>query len=86
MSKLTLIYFEGCPNAEVAKEALSQYEFVSVRQDDLPAGHPHKEYSSPTILVDETPIIGTKLSGQGGGCSLGKLNLEDIKQKLAELE
>ena len=71
MRKFKLIYFNGCPNYEPAKDLLNQagVEFKEVCQDEISGSDPHKEFSSPTLLMNDQIIFGSKVSGSGGGCS-----------------
>ena len=45
-------------------------DFVEVCQDELSVSDPLREFSSPTLLVDNEIIFGSRVSGLGGGCSL----------------
>lgn len=80
MKKLTLIYFAGCPNIEPAKVAIREagFDFEEFDQDNLPDGHKFKDYSSPTILDGDKILYGSEVSG--GGCSVAKLDAEEIKK------
>jgi hypothetical protein len=70
MQKFRLIYFIGCPNYEPAKSLLEKagVEFEEVCQDEISSSDPHKEFSSPTLLMDDRIIFGSRVSGSGGGC------------------
>jgi len=78
MSELTLITFEGCPNAPRARQVLQRAgrPFREVRRDDLPAGHPLRAYTSPTILDGERVLYGAA-SGEAG-CSVAPLDAERL--------
>ncbi|MGE4107351.1 MAG: MerC family mercury resistance protein [Bacteriovoracia bacterium] len=84
MSKLKLLYFEGCPNAEGIRKILvnSGHEFEEIRQDDLSSQDPLKQYSSPTLLKGNDLIFGTP-TGAAGGCSL---QIPLAKELLAKIE
>lgn len=71
MAELTLLYFEGCPNASTVRKNLadSGLKYKEVRQDSLHPSNPLKSYSSPTILNGDELLFGTK-TGPEGGCSL----------------
>ena len=61
MPDVELVFFEGCPSLPRAREALKAAGVASpveVVQDHLPEGHPRKAYSSPSILVDGSLIVG----------------------------
>ncbi len=79
MSELTLIYFEGCPNAQAARDVLQEsgVPYGEVRQDDLPAGHPQRGYTSPTVLAGEVLLYGA-VSGEPG-CSIAPLDAEALR-------
>ncbi len=82
MEKLTLIYFEGCPNYLPAVELLEplNVKFESVNQDMLEEDNPLKNYSSPTLLKGSKIIFGSLASG--GGCSLKLPNADELLQLL----
>lgn len=84
MSQVTLIYFEGCPNAEKARRVLeaSGKPFTEVRQDDLSDDHPQRAYTSPSILADGEIIYG--MLATDAGCSILPLNPEAVLAKLGE--
>jgi hypothetical protein len=84
MNYIKLIYFNGCPNYEVAKNLLLKtgYDFEAADQGDLSASHPFKYYTSPTILKNGNLIIGEKMDSLIGGCSMQLPNSEELKRKL----
>jgi len=86
-SETQLIYFKGCPNTDKARDVLKQagISFEEVQQDELPSNHPFKGYSSPTILRGGEIIIGAKLEGEEGGCSLETIDTDSLKKKLSAL-
>ena len=88
MANIKLIYFEGCPNHEKLKSALSEacIAFDEIEQTCLLDGDPLKGYSSPTILDGERLVFGCKTGDGGGGCSLEIPNLEALKAKIGVLE
>lgn len=81
---LKLIYFEGCPNVDLARKNIQTagYRFEEILQDDLPEGHPLKDYTSPTLLKGERVIFGTLSSLGHGGCSLEIPTAEQIKTQI----
>ncbi len=85
MNELTLITFSGCPNAAGAREALrrSGRPFREVNQDDLPAGHPLRGYTSPSILADGRLLFGA--ASGGAGCSSAPLDSERLLAALRAL-
>jgi hypothetical protein len=70
--KIELVYFEGCPNATVARENLAQaLRFIGLPEEwkewDLAAPNAPdwaKQYGSPTVLVDREDV-----TGEGPGTS-----------------
>jgi hypothetical protein len=84
-SKPILIYFDGCPNADKTKRRLrdAHIDFVDQKQDSLPNGHAHLNYSSPTLLLGDQIIFGeTTTEGGAGGCSLDLPESEEIRERL----
>ncbi len=71
--KITLVYFDGCPNAVTVRGELKSFglEFVEVRQDLLPSGDRFLGYSSPTVLCDEQVVFGSEALG-GSTCTYSK--------------
>lgn len=78
MDDLTLITFRDCPNADAARDVLrrSGRGFHEVLQDDLPAGHPLRAYTSPTVLEGERVLYG--MAAEGAGCSVAPLEPERL--------
>lgn len=87
MANVKLVYFEGCPNAIKVRRSIEETgtAFVAIRQDDLSAGDPLREFSSPTILKDNEVIFGTKTGAGGGGCSLQVPTTDEIRRKLGKV-
>jgi len=86
LAKPVLIYFEGCPNAEAAKSRLrdAHLDFIEESQDSLPEGHPHLNYTSPTLLLGEQIIFGSKTNADSArGCSLDLPSSDEIRRRLA---
>lgn len=85
MAELTLVYFDGCPNAVKARQSLSAagLEFKEIRQDELPATDPLKSLSSPSILAGDKLLFGTRTGAQGG-CSLEIPTADDLKALAAK--
>ena len=83
MAELTLLYFEGCPNASTVRKNLadSGLKYKEVRQDSLHLSDPLKSYSSPTILNGGEILFGTK-TGPDGGCSLEVPTATQLREKL----
>lgn len=66
MPNVELVFFKGCPNLPRAREALKAAgvnDAVEVVQDQLPAGHELRDYSSPSILVDGSLVVGLQQAG-----------------------
>ncbi|MDT8447388.1 MAG: hypothetical protein RRB13_10905 [bacterium] len=86
MKQFKLIYFTGCPNAKPTKRLLAQAgaEMIEeILQDNLPQGHVYKEYSSPTVVLDEEVLFGAQSTGGNGGCSLALPDLERAQSWVA---
>ena len=82
MIDLILISFEGCQNAEKARKLLRTYglDFEDVIQDDLPENHPHRKYTSPSILKEGQVIYGT--TSIELGCSISAWNDQEVFKAL----
>ena len=86
MSNLKLIYFDGCPNSKNARAVLLScgVEFDVIKQDDLNDNDEMRNYSSPTILLDNELLFGEKLSPGASACSAGQFDEEGLKRKILE--
>lgn len=86
MGALKLLYFEGCPNANKARQLLSKVgaTFEEIRQDDLPPSDPLKGYASPTLLDGEKIVFGSKTGEGSGGCSLDIPSADELRARLGE--
>lgn len=86
-TNVTLITFRGCPNADKARLALKNIglSFKDILSDDLPIGHPWREYSSPTILKNEKLVFGSAQGGNGA-CSLNVPSENELKERLTTNE
>ncbi|MFG1485606.1 glutathione S-transferase N-terminal domain-containing protein [Halobacteriovorax sp. RZ-1] len=82
MRSIKFIYFDGCPNAQKIMNILSELniDFEKIEQTSLTDGNQFKNYSSPTVIVDEEIIFGSQ--ADGGGCSLNLPTTEFFKSKL----
>lgn len=83
MVDLTLISFNGCPNAEKARVLLksSGITFQDVIQDDLPIKHQYRGYTSPTILKGEDIVYG--MTSIEAGCSIDVWNDKELYKLIA---
>lgn len=69
-AKVELVFFEGCPSLPRAREALKAAGVtnpVEVVQDTLPEGHPGREFTSPSILVNGSLVVGLR---QANACTV----------------
>ena len=59
MKSFLLIYSDSCPNYKLARQMLEELglAFVEFNQDDLHEGCWGKNFSSPTLLVDNDLIL-----------------------------
>ena len=84
MKSLALIYSSSCPNYKPTRQMLEEIglAFIEINQDCLHEGCFGKNFSSPTLLVDNDIVIfGGKTDSSEGACST---NLPD-KEKLRNL-
>ena len=86
MKKVTLITFKGCPNANKARALLREVgvAFDDVVQDDLLANHPLRAYSSPSILLGNDLIGGSKLGVGSAGCSIDLPSAQVLRKLFQE--
>ena len=80
MKRISLIYSSSCPNYEPAKRMLEEIglAFKEINQGNLHDGCFGKNFSSPTLLVDDDVIIcGGHIDSSEGACSI---NLPDTKE------
>jgi len=81
MKRFSLIYSGSCPNYEPVKRMLEEISlaFKEINQGNLHDGCFGKNFSSPTLLIDDDIVIfGGETDSLEGACST---NLPD-KQKL----
>ena len=85
--QFTLVFFRGCPNAELARQLVSDLKIscVYILQDDLSEGDPLRSYSSPSLLVGDQVVFGALTGKNSKGCSLVVPRVEEIKQTILEL-
>jgi len=84
MGAMKLLYFEGCPNADKARQLLAKIgvPFEEVRQDDLPPTDPLKGYASPTLLDGDKVVFGSKTGEESGGCSIDIPSSDELRIRL----
>ena len=82
MKNIKFVYFDGCPNAQKVLNILMDLgvEFEEIEQTSLPDGNEFKNYSSPTVIVDDKIVFGAE--AEGGGCSLNLPTADFFKSKL----
>ena len=76
--KIELVYFEGCPNVEEAREHLrvalaetrTQNGWAEWDTDRAETPESYRKYGSPTILVDDRDV-GGGAEGGGRSCVVG---------------
>lgn len=85
MANVTLLYFEGCPNAALMRQRLREAgaAFDEVRQDTLPEGHPWRGYASPTLLRGGELICGARTADGAAGCALDVPSAPELRARLA---
>lgn len=84
--KIQIIYFAGCPIFEDVKNALIEADiddFELIKQDDLPSGNRFRKFSSPSILINNELVFGSRTDHSS--CSMGKPSIKDLKERLAAL-
>lgn len=82
MKNVVLIYFDSCPNVQLAKKLLDELglSYSEVNQDKISKDHKYAYYSSPTVLIDDEILFGSKT--QGGGCSFKIPSIEELRKRI----
>lgn len=88
--KIELIYFNECPNWQKVRDLLVEQGFTDIKlidQNDLPNDSQYKLYSSPTLLVNNKVIMGSKIcSSSVGACSTDHcIDATELKRKINEI-
>ena len=82
MKSFLLIYSDSCPNYKLAKQMLEELglAFVEINQDDLHEGCWGKNFSSPTLLVDNDLILfGGETDSEQGACTTILPDKEELR-------
>ena len=85
MKRLSLIYSGTCPNYKPIRQMLGKIglAFIEINQDNLHEGCFGKNFSSPTLLVDDDIIIfGGHTDSSKGACSINLPDTEELKNLL----
>ena len=85
MKSLALIYSSSCPNYKPTRQMLEEIglAFIEINQDCLHEGCFGKNFSSPTLLVDNDIVIfGGKTDSSEGACSTNLPDKEELKSLL----
>ena len=88
VKRISLIYFSGCPNYWPVKRMLIEIglPFKEINQNDLHKGCLGKNFSSPTILIDDEIIIyGGKTHSPKGACSIDMPDKHELASLLKGL-
>jgi hypothetical protein len=88
VKRVSLVYFGGCPNYQTVRQMLIEIglPFKEINQDNLQAGCKDKNFSSPTILVDNEFIIyGGKTDSPDGACSINMPNKHELETIIKKL-
>jgi hypothetical protein len=85
MKSLALIYSSSCPNYKPIREMLEEIglAFIEINQDSLHEGCFGKNFSSPTLLLDNDIVIfGGKTDSSEGACSTNLPDKEELRNLL----
>ena len=85
MKSLALVYSSSCPNYKPTRQMLEEVglAFIEINQDCLHEGCFGKNFSSPTLLVDNDIVIfGGKTDSSEGACSTNLPDKEELKNLL----
>ena len=92
MNDITLVYFDGCPEAKHVRAALLNagiFGFKVVLQDTLSVSDPLRKLSSPSVLKGDELIYGVRTNGEVASCTFDHLNFPDaasLTKRFAELK
>lgn len=80
MKKITLITFQGCPNADRLRTLLNEagVTYEDIEQDLLDSSHPLRGYTSPTLLAEGEVVFGSRLGAGTSGCTVGLPDREEL--------
>ena len=82
MKRLSLIYTSSCPNYKPIRQMLEEIEleFLEINQDHLHEGSSGKNFSSPTLLIDnDTIIFGGETDSSEGACTTNLPDMEELR-------
>ncbi len=85
MKSLALIYSSSCPNYKPTRQMLEEIglAFIEINQDCLHEGCFGKNFSSPTLLVDNDIVIfGGETDSSEGACSTNLPDKEELRNLL----
>ena len=85
MKSLALIYSSSCPNYKPTRQMLEEIGlvFIEINQDCLHEGCFGKNFSSPTLIVDDDIVIfGGKTDSSEGDCSTNLPDKEELRNLL----
>ena len=85
MKSLALIYSSSCPNYKPTRQMLEEISlaFIEINQDCLHEGCFGKNFSSPTLLVDNDIVIfGGETDSSEGACNTNLPDKEELKSLL----
>jgi len=82
MKRLSLIYTSSCPNYKPIRQMLEEIglAFIEINQDQLHEGSSDKNFSSPTLLIDNDIIIfGRETDSSEGACTTNLPDKEELR-------
>ena len=85
MKSLALIYSSSCPNYKPTRQMLEEIglAFIEINQDCLHEGCFGKNFSLPTLLVDNDIVIfGGETDSSEGACSTNLPDKEELRNLL----
>ena len=88
MKRFSLIYSGSCPNYKPIKRMLEETGliFKEINQDNLHEACLGKNFSSPTLLMDDDIVIfGGETDSGGGACSTNLPHKQELETLLKAL-
>ncbi len=92
MNDVTLVYFEGCPEAKNIRAGLltaGVFDFKVILQNELPEGDSLRKVSSPSVLKGHELVYGIYTNGDIASCTFDSSNSVDeslLVKKFRELK
>ncbi len=87
-SKIEVIFFQGCPNAEKLFSYLTEnsFAYVAVDVETLNPVDIRRNYTSPSVLVGGQLVFGGTAQMGAAGCTYGEFSTEDLARDILSVQ